>query len=239
MAINHHGGGTGGSGWTPSLHTIESDTISHYSWQMSRTDTVNSYNFDQGVHSFCGIDDDTEAFVCAGFNYDNTGSTKNSPNVNANFGYTFATAIYVPQFANGNADIVRYEQTAGGGTHFRVGLIGLGTADPGRVFVGRDTSAGYQQDISATNELFTYDQWVHFAWTQANDGLSGKCYTNGVPFFSWSTANAPNSASGTARFGLGASWNTLLYGSYYSTITREKFCSDAEVLAMAEQVGLA
>lgn len=223
--------------WVPSQHLIPGDTISHYTWQMSRLDTVNAYNFDQGAHSFAGIVDGVTSFVPAEYNYDNTPNTKNSPINNANFGFTFATCLYVPDFANGNADIVRFENTSGAPTHYRVGVVGNSGGTPGALYMGRDTSSGYEQYITPV-AVFVFDEWIHFAWTQANDGLSGKFYINGTVVGSWSTANAPNSTSASALFCLGASWNTFLYGAYYSTITREKFCSDADIVAMAKQTGI-
>ena len=104
-----------------------------------------------------------------------------------------------------------------------------------RVFVGRDTAAGYQQD--STVATLPRGEWFHFAWTMAADGLSGAFYVNGLLLETWSTANAPNNTAISSRFFLGEAWDNVLFGSYYSTIVREKECSAAEVLAMAGQCG--
>ena len=230
--------------WTPSYHTEEADTLAHWKFEtLIADDVVGTFDLNAGDSELRGpVGDGSKlGLVARTFTYNNTADTALSPNNNADFKYTFATAIYIPALATGNGDIVRYEQAAAGGVHFRVGVTGTADApNSGRLYVGRDTSAGYQQALSPTAVFAPYfNEWVHFAWTQAADGLSGDIYINGVSVFSWSTANAPNSTDSLARFGLCASWNQVLHGGcYFSPIVREKECSAPEILAMAYQTGV-
>lgn len=235
MALNNFGSGGGGgaSGWVPSLHTEEADTLAHWPFDSGvRTDNVGTYDIDTGELAFGSAGDSANTcFSTTGNAYDNTASTSLNPNRNTNQGYTFATALYSPSFATGSTDIVRYEIPSATQTAFRVGVV----QSTGVMFVGRDTSAGYQQDnLTAT---LTQDAWIHFAWVQNDDGLGGSIYINGSLAEAWSTANTANNTGSSARFILGASWNAIGYFSYYSTIVREKACTAGEILAMATQTG--
>lgn len=235
MAIKSFGGGGGGGsgGWVPSLHTEELDTIAHWPFDSGvRTDNVGTYDIDTGNWGFGSAGDSTSnCFTTSGNAYDNTASTPLNPNLNTNKGYTFATALYSPSFPTGSTDIVRYEKTAATQTAYRVGVV----QSTGVLYIGRDTSAGYQQ--YSTTATLTQDEWLHFAWVQNDDGLGGSFYINGALAEAWSTANTANNTGTASRFILGASWNAVGYFSYYSTIVREKACTAEEVLAMASQTG--
>lgn len=236
MALNTFGGG-GAAGFVgvPGIHETPGDTLAHWPLNGDTLDTVGTYHLDTGgTDNFAGLATGVQAYSSDAFVYDDTASTALNPNRNTDMKYTFATAIYIPTIV-GNADIVRYEIPAATETAFRVGVVGSG-GTVGQVFVGRDTSVGYQQ--YTTTALVTLDAWIHFAWTQAADGLSGGIYVNGNLLEAWSTANAPNSDHANSRFGIGASWSTVGYQTYRSAIVREKECTAGEILAMATQVGL-
>lgn len=237
MALKNFGGGGGGAGgFVPGSHTEEVDTIAHWPFQGDRGDTVGTYDLDQGYFGFGGVADNALCMATGtAYCYDNSASTSLNPNLNTDNKYTFACGLYIPSIVSGSADIVRYEVSSGGGTAFRVGVLGTGGGTPGAPYLGADTSAGYAQDVMSTP--LPLDQWFHFAFTINAAGTGGTFYVNGAVLEAWTLPNAMNSTSSSARFGIGRSWNTVGYFSYFSMIVREKECSTAEILAMAAQCG--
>lgn len=250
MGYNIISGGAGsGSGATPyprGLHTTSGDTIDHWrpddmSVAVGPASVINAYgtSIDDGGFWDFGHPSNIYAVVLTGRNgnndmewwYVNNASDDNNfqPSELADWGYTFACCFRIMGSSDGgvaNRTIAQHCSSTGNTNEF---LIGTGAGE--NLYVGSDTTGGWQADGLGSALVPTINTWHHLVYSCDAGGTSGAVWLDGVKQ-TYTRTNVPAANGASTRLRMGNTYWAPGTTAIFNPIVESAACSDARAAAL-------